>query len=93
MPVTVLCSGNTWQHRITEKRQQLERARSAKVARLRQDIDRITKRECEHAKSVLDVIIPIKITWDDEAWKRIQEKLPVKVEYVEHQEKTDDATN
>lgn len=69
--------------KCTEKRQVLETARSAKVARLRKDVERIAKRELEFAKTVVEVLVPVKITWDAEAWNRVKDFIPVRVERVD----------
>lgn len=81
MPVIVRASCNKvgWE-KFEERRQVLENARNANVRRLRQDIDRISKRELEFAKNVWDTIVPVRLTWDEEAWARVKEFIPVRVE-------------
>lgn len=81
MPVIVRASCNKagWD-KFEERRQVLENARSANVRRLRQDFDRISKRELEFAKNVLDTIVPVRLTWDEEAWARVKEFIPVRIE-------------
>jgi len=83
MRALVVNANAGWQQRCSEKRQQIEKARQTKVARLRQDVERITKREIEFAKSVIETIVPVRIVWNEEAWQRLQETLPVKVEVKE----------
>lgn len=71
--------------KCAEARQKLgaiENARAAKVARIRADIERIRKREVEYAKSLIDIIVPVKVSWDDDAWKRIKDFIPVRVEPI-----------
>lgn len=63
-----------------QRRQQLESARSAKVARIQKDIQKIVKREMEFAKQIVEVIAPVTITWDEAAWNRVKEFIPVRVE-------------
>lgn len=71
-----------WQ-KLQERRQRVESLRQSKVVRLRGDIEKIAKREVEYAKSVVDVIVPFKITWDTEAWNRVKDFIPVRVEMKE----------
>lgn len=71
--------------RCTEARQKLgaiENARAAKVARIRADIERIRKREVEYAKSLMEVIVPVKVSWDNDAWQRIKDFIPIRVEPI-----------
>lgn len=63
-----------------QRRQQLETARSAKVARLHKDVQKIVKREMEFVKQVVEVIAPVSITWDEAAWNRVKDFIPIRVE-------------
>lgn len=85
MPVIVRASCNKvgWE-KFEERRQVLENARNANVRRLRQDIDRISKREIEFAKNVWDTIVPVRLSWDEEAWARVKEFIPVRVEVAQN---------
>lgn len=79
--------------RCTEARQKLgalENTRAAKVARIRADIDRIRKREMEYAKTLFEVLVPVKVSWDEDAWNRIKEIVPVRVEPIVSSEESDD---
>lgn len=71
---------------FTEKRQTLEQSRAAKIKRMHQDITRISKREQEYSKKLLEEIIPIKISWNEEAWKKLQEFNPIKVEMLKQED-------
>lgn len=71
-----------FQKRLESRRQALETARTMKIQRLQQDVERIVKREREYAKQLLDEIIPVKITFNDDAWQRLQEILPIRVEHT-----------
>jgi hypothetical protein len=68
--------------RAQERRSALETARTMKVQRLQQDIDRIVKREREYSQTLLNEIVPVRVVWNDEAWKRLQDLLPFRVESV-----------
>lgn len=87
MPVLVRASYNkvSWD-KFEDRRQLLENARNANLRRLRSDIDRIAKRETEFAKKVFETIVPVKLVWDEEAWKRVQEFSPIKVEVTKEPE-------
>lgn len=61
-------------------RARLEKARTAYVRRVQQDVDRIAKREREYVRNLFDELSPVKITWNDQAWKEFIDKLPVKIE-------------
>jgi DNA-directed RNA polymerase subunit F len=74
---------------VDEKRQIIEQGRTANLRRIQQDIQRIAKREREYGRKLLEELIPVKVTWDEEAWKKLQGFVPVKVEYVQ-EEKEDD---
>lgn len=71
------------QKRIEERRSTMERARSMGVHRIQEDVRRIARRECEYAQKLLNVIVPVKISWNEEAWNRIQESMPIRFEPLE----------
>jgi len=68
--------------RASERRAALETARTMKVQRLQQDIDRIVKREREYSQKLMEEIVPVRVIWNDDAWKRLQDLLPFRVETV-----------
>jgi len=71
---------------INEKRQVLEQSRTAKMKRMQQDFARISKREREYSQKLLEEIIPIKVSWNEEAWTKLQEFNPLKVEVIRKEE-------
>lgn len=78
----------TWeriQKRIDERRAVVENARTMNVKRLQNDMQRIAKKEVEFAQKLIEEIIPIKVTWNEDAWQKLQEALPLRIEpaYVE----------
>lgn len=83
MPVLVRASCESFKARVEERRQVLENARNANLRRLRADIDRIAKREQEFLKKTLDVIVPVKLSWDEKAWDRVKDFIPIRVEVNE----------
>jgi 1-acyl-sn-glycerol-3-phosphate acyltransferase len=74
---------------LNEKRQVLEQSRAAKMKRMQQDFTRISKREREYTHKLLEEIIPIKVSWNEEAWTKLQEFNPLKVEVVRKVEEED----
>ncbi len=89
MPLTIQANCN-WQQ-VGERRKYFEQQRHAKVARLRADIDRISKREMEHTKSIIEEMIPVKLVWDKDAWERVKDFIPVKVE-IKQQDKEESSS-
>lgn len=71
---------------INEKRQVLEQSRTAKMKRMQQDFSRISKREREYSQKLLEEIIPIKVSWNEEAWMKLQDFNPLKVEVIRKEE-------
>ena len=68
--------------RVEERRAALETARTMKVQRLQQDIDRIVKREREYSQKLMEEIIPVRVIFNDDAIKRLQDLLPFRIETV-----------
>ena len=68
--------------RVEERRAALETARTMKVQRLQQDIDRIVKREREYSQKLMEEIIPVRVIFNDDAMKRLQDLLPFRIETV-----------
>lgn len=66
--------------RAEERRAALETARTMKIQRIQQDIERIVKREREYSQKLLEEIIPVKIIFNDDATKRLQDLLPFRIE-------------
>jgi hypothetical protein len=74
------------QNFLSEKRQVLEQARSTKMRRIQQDLTRIANREMEYSKKLIEELIPVKISWNEDAWKKLQEYIPIKIEQVVEEE-------
>lgn len=64
----------------------VERARSMTVNRIHEDLKRIAKREVSFAQKLLEEIIPVKVSWNQEAWEKLQEEMPLRVEKVSPRE-------
>jgi hypothetical protein len=85
MKLSILASTSkpSWeriQKRIEERRAVVENTRSMNVKRLQNDLHRIAKKEVEFAQKLVEELIPVKITWNDEAFRKLKESLPVRIE-------------
>jgi uncharacterized protein with PIN domain len=81
MPVTVIRAQlNDFSKKVEQRRQTLENTRNTSLRRIRHDIDRIAKKELEFAQKVIETIVPVKISWDESAWERVKDFVPVRVE-------------
>lgn len=69
-----------FQKRAEERRQVLETARTMKIQRIQQDVERIVKREREYTKKLVEEIVPVKIVWNEDAWSKLKDFLPFRVE-------------
>jgi hypothetical protein len=70
-----------YQRRVSERRRTFENVRRKNMQLLNQDLRKIAEREFEYSKSVLEALLPIKVSWNEDAWEKMKEKLPVKVEW------------
>lgn len=68
---------------IESRRQIIEQSRSANLKRIQQDIQKIAKREREFSKKMFEELVPVKVIWNDEAWKKLQDFIPVRFETKE----------
>lgn len=81
MPIiTVRAQLNDFTKKVEERRQALENVRNTGIRRIRHDLDRIAKKELEFAQKVFETIVPVRISWDEEAWDRVKDFVPVRVE-------------
>lgn len=69
------------QRRITERRRTFENVRRKNMQLLNQDLRKIAEREFEYSKSLLEALLPIKVSWNEEAWEKMKSQLPVKMEW------------
>lgn len=44
------------------------------------DIKNIAKSEMDFVRDVIEIIVPVKITWNEDAWQKMQERSIVRVE-------------
>jgi hypothetical protein len=72
--------------KVDERRTLLENARNMNVKRLQTDVNRIAKRELEYTKKLVEELVPVRITWNEEAWERVQSFIPVRIEPIEKEE-------
>ena len=69
--------------RMDARRQVLEQARRDKMVRIYKDIESIVKREQEYAKQVFEQLVPVKITWNEEALSQLHNMMPFRIETLE----------
>ena len=72
-------SWDKFKQRVEERRAVLENARNMNVKRLQQDVQRIAQREATFAKQLLEEIVPVKVEFDENAWKQLVAVLPVRI--------------
>lgn len=75
---------------IESKRAVVEQSRSGSIKRIQQDIQRIVKRERDFSKHLLEELIPVKVSWNEEALNKLKEFVPIQVEYTQKEEKDED---
>lgn len=66
-----------------ERRRLVEQARQMTVRRIQQDIQRIAQRELDYAERMLAEYAPVKVSFNESAWSRLQEFLPIRLEFTE----------
>ena len=69
--------------KMDARRQILEQARRDKIQRIYKDIESIVKREQEYAKQVFEQLVPVKITWNEEALSQLNNMMPFRIETLE----------
>lgn len=69
--------------RFEERRNLLEQARTARIRRIKQDIERIAKREVEFSRSLVHDLVPFRLVWNEEAIAKIKEYVPFTIEEKE----------
>ena len=90
MPVIVIASSANnrkcsarWEElksKLNERRVLAENARSMNVKRLRTDVQRMVKKELEFLQEIVDDIVPVRATWNEEAWKNVEQYVPIRIE-------------
>ena len=74
--------------KMDARRQILEQARRAKIQRIYKDIESIVKREQEYAKQVFEQLVPVKITWNEDALSQLNNMVPFRIEPLDKEEVT-----
>lgn len=68
---------------LDERRSIIEKARSARVKRIQQDVQRIAKREVEFSKTLMDDLVPFRLVWNEDAVKKAKQYVPFTIEEKE----------
>lgn len=72
--------------KIDARRQILEQARRDKIQRIYKDFESIVKREQEYAKQVFEQLVPVKITWNEDALSQLNNMVPFRIEPLDKEE-------
>lgn len=81
MPVIVFASSG-FKHAVESRRQALEQVRTSNLRRMKADIEKISKRETEYVQKLVELMVPVKLSWDEHAWAKLQEFVPIKIEPI-----------
>jgi hypothetical protein len=73
-----------------QRRQAVDAARADKVARIQKDVRSIVRREIDYTRKIIELVVPISITWNEDAWNRVKDFVPVRVEVKDVTPKTND---
>ena len=82
-------SFNQVKESIETKRTAVEQGRNGSLRRIHQDLQRIAKREQEYGKRLLEELVPVKVSWNEEAFQKLKEFVPIQVEYKKEEEEED----
>ena len=58
----------------------MENARSLNVKRLQNDLNRIAKKEIEFAQKLVEEMIPVRVSWNEDAVAKMKETFPLRIE-------------
>ena len=78
------CASSDGSNKKNNRRTNIESAQSKRIERLKVDFDKITKREFDASKKLLDELFPIKFEINDEVLKRMRESSLIKVEFKDN---------
>lgn len=82
--VKACASSSGESNKKNNRRHLIESAQSKRIDRLKADFDKITKREFDASKKLLDEIFPLKIEINDAVLKRMKESSLIKVEFKDN---------
>jgi hypothetical protein len=69
---------------IADRKRILEQSRNLGMKRLNSDIEKIAKSELDFAKRVIEELVPVKITFQQDAWNDWVANLPVRITMKEN---------
>jgi len=64
---------------VADRKRILEQSRTLGMRRLNSDIEKIAKSEIDFAKRIVEELVPVKITFQQDAWNEWVSSLPVRV--------------
>jgi hypothetical protein len=68
---------------LDERRAMLEKARNTRVKRIKQEVQRIAKREVEFTKNIMNDIVPFRLVWNEEVIQKARASMPFTFEEKE----------
>lgn len=77
---------NTFKKNLEERRNLLEHARTTRVKRIRQEIEKISKREMEFSRSLVHDLVPFRVVWNEAAVSKVKEYIPFTFEEKEQKQ-------
>jgi len=70
-----------FQKRVEDNRKVYENVRQKSLKSIHDDLRKVAQREIDYSKSLLEVLIPVKIKWNEKAWDSMKEQLPIIIEF------------
>ena len=83
----IVCTSNPKrpnQQRFSKQREALEKSRKSGLKRIQEDLRQISSREKEFAKDLLEAIIPVRISINEEAIAKYKNSAFINVEYIDN---------
>lgn len=71
---------------ISERRRVIEQARAVNVRRIQQEVQRIAQREIDFTQRLLSEYSPVKLSFNQDAWNRLQDFMPIRVDFGQEEE-------
>jgi hypothetical protein len=86
MPVVkiIASSCSDFKQAVASRRQALEQVRMSNLRRMKSDFEKISKRETEYVQKVVELIAPVKVSWNQDAWQKLQQFIPIQVEPISY---------
>jgi hypothetical protein len=80
---------NTFKKNLEERRNMLEQARTTRVKHIKQELEKISKREVEFSRSLVHDLVPFRVVWNEAAVSKVKEFIPFTFEEKEKEKETE----